>query len=65
VTILTVVADDNDRKAYLNRAKALLEQKGPLTSSSSSLRLFAVGELYASEFEGGADTRTVGTSFLC
>ena len=27
VTMLTVVADDNDRKAYLNRAKALLEHK--------------------------------------
>ena len=27
VTMLTVVADDNDRKAYLNRAKALLEQR--------------------------------------
>jgi uncharacterized protein len=32
VTMLTVVADDNDRRAYLNIAKALAEQKpGPLT----------------------------------
>ena len=38
VTMLTVVADDNDRKAYLNRAKALLKQElpGPLATSSSS-----------------------------
>jgi hypothetical protein len=37
VTMLTVVADDNDRRAYLNIAKALAEQKpGPLTTFSSS-----------------------------
>ena len=37
VTMLTVVADDNDRRAYLNSAKALAEQKsGPLTTFSSS-----------------------------
>ena len=38
VTMLTIVADDNDRKAYLNRAKALLKQElpGPLATSSSS-----------------------------
>jgi hypothetical protein len=29
VTMLTVVADDNDRTYYLNRAKAFLKQKYP------------------------------------
>jgi hypothetical protein len=34
VTMLTVVADDNDRKAYLNRAKALLKQKQPVRTAA-------------------------------
>jgi hypothetical protein len=32
VTMLAVVADDNDRTKYLNRAKAFLKQKGPVGS---------------------------------
>jgi hypothetical protein len=32
VTMLTVVADDNDRKYYLTRATAFLKQKGPVRS---------------------------------
>jgi hypothetical protein len=32
VTMLTVVADDNDRTSYLNRAKAFLKQKYTLRS---------------------------------
>ena len=32
VTMLTVVADDNDRTYYLNRAKAFLKQKDPVRS---------------------------------
>jgi PPOX class probable FMN-dependent enzyme len=38
VTMLTVVADDNDRKAYLNWAKALLEQKQPVRTAAYSIR---------------------------
>jgi PPOX class probable FMN-dependent enzyme len=38
VTMLTVVADDNDRKAYLNRAKALLEQKQPVRTAAYPIR---------------------------
>lgn len=30
VTMLTVVADDNDRTKYLNRANAFLKQKDPV-----------------------------------
>ena len=32
VTMLTVVADDNDRTKYLNRADAFLKQKDPVRS---------------------------------
>jgi hypothetical protein len=32
VTMLTVVADDNDRTYYLTRAKAFLKQKDPVRS---------------------------------
>jgi hypothetical protein len=32
VTMLRVVADDNDRTKYLNRAKAFLKQKDPVRS---------------------------------
>ena len=38
VTMLTVVADDNDRKAYLNTAKALLEQKQPVRTAAYPMR---------------------------
>ena len=32
VTMLAVVADDNDRTKYLNRANAILKQKDPIRS---------------------------------
>jgi hypothetical protein len=32
VTMLRVVADDNDRTKYLNRSKAFLKQKDPVRS---------------------------------
>jgi hypothetical protein len=32
VTMLAVVADDNDRTKYLNRANAFLKQKDPVRS---------------------------------
>jgi hypothetical protein len=32
VTMLAVVADDNDRTKYLNRANAFLKQKNPVRS---------------------------------
>jgi len=38
VTMFTVVADDNDRTAYLNRAKALLEQKQPVRTAACPIR---------------------------
>jgi PPOX class probable FMN-dependent enzyme len=38
VTMLTVVADDNERKAYLKRAKALLEQKQPVRTAAYPIR---------------------------
>ena len=36
--MLTVVADDNERKAYLKRAKALLEQKQPVRTAAYPMR---------------------------
>jgi uncharacterized protein len=38
VTMLTVVADDHDRETYLNRAKALLEQKQPVRTAACPMR---------------------------
>jgi hypothetical protein len=34
----TVAADDDDRNAYLSRAKALLEQKQPVRTAACPMR---------------------------
>jgi hypothetical protein len=38
VSGVTMVADNNDRKAYLNRAKALLKQMQPVRTATYPMR---------------------------